>query len=439
MKQRLFWKILLGFWLTFAAITLAVWIGAEAYGGGPTPAERAQWPGAVQLASAVVALRSGGPAAVQRQEAGWPPALRGRLTLTRIDASTPPPPMETGVITATSAGPDGAFYRLSYRPPSRTPPSRPPRGLQVIVLSLWGAGGFMFSALLAWYLTHPINRLRGGLDRLAHGELAVRLKPAMGRRRDEIADLAGDFDTMAERLQQLVGARDRLLHDVSHELRSPLARLNMAVGLARQTPSPTPERVEETLTRIEHETARLDVLVGELLTLARVESGDPRLDGYFEVEGMVRTVAADARFEAEASGVKVRTNVDGSAPSGPSHTVKGDAELMRRAIENIVRNALRFSARGQIVEIDVTPDEAARCFVVRIADEGPGVPPEGLSEMFEPFARLHAAQSGQGYGLGLAIARRTVQAHGGTITAHNRSERGLEVEVRLPFGPPVQG
>ncbi len=299
------------------------------------------------------------------------------------------------------------------------------------MLAVWGTGGLLFSALLAWYLTHPISRLRTGFDRLAHGDLAVRLKPEMGRRRDEIADLAGDFDTMAERLQQLVRARDQLMHDVSHELRSPLARLNMAIGLARQTP----QRMEETLTRIEHETGRLDVLVGELLTLARVESGDPQLDGYFEIEGLVRTVVDDARFEADASGVQVRTNVEDASGERPRPTVKGNSELLRRAIENIVRNALRFSKRGQTVDVDVDADQAARSYILRIRDEGPGVPPESLQVMFDPFIRVHEVGFGKGYGLGLAIARRTILAHSGSILAENRPEGGLAVTVRLPFGP----
>ncbi|HEY5410833.1 MAG TPA: ATP-binding protein [Caulobacteraceae bacterium] len=437
MRGRLFWKILLGFWLTYAAVTLTVWIGALAYSGGPSPAERAQWPGAFQLASAMVALRSEGPDAVKRLTARWTAALRRQLVLTRLDA--PPPAARPGAIVIVSKGRDGVVYRLTYTPASTIPAMRARLAmvgpLPFTILALWILAGLLFSALLAWYLTQPINRLRGGFDRLAHGDLTVRLKPAIGRRRDEIADLAGDFDTMAGRLQQLVAARDRLLHDVSHELRSPLARLNMAIGLARQAPNPTPERVEETLTRIEYETARLDVLVGELLTLSRVESGGSRLDGYFEVEGLVRTVVADARYEAETSGVEVRTNVDAVAVDQPGPTVKGDAELMRRAVENIVRNALRFSGRGQRVEVDVDADEALQSFVLRVADEGPGVPPEGLESMFEPFVRVHGAASGKGYGLGLAIARRTVLAHGGEIEARNRPEGGLEVTVMLPFGP----
>ena len=439
MKRRLFWKILLGFWITFVAVTQLVWIGAALYRGAPSARERAQWPGAIQMASATVALRSGGATAVDRLKASWPASARSALTLTPLQAPARAAALvdggahQSGAIAVISRGPDGVLYRLMYRPPARPLHRSFLAGLVIPlgVLAVWGTGGLLFSALLAWYLTHPISRLRTGFDRLAHGDLAVRLKPEMGRRRDEIADLAGDFDTMAERLQQLVRARDQLMHDVSHELRSPLARLNMAIGLARQTP----QRMEETLTRIEHETGRLDVLVGELLTLARVESGDPQLDGYFEIEGLVRTVVDDARFEADASGVQVRTNVEDASGERPRPTVKGNPELLRRAIENIVRNALRFSKRGQTVDVDVDADQAARSYILRIRDEGPGVPPESLQVMFDPFIRVHEVGFGKGYGLGLAIARRTILAHSGSILAENRPEGGLAVTVRLPFGP----
>ena len=442
MRRRLFWKILLGFFLTFVIVTQAVWIGAGLYRGAPSAQERAQWPGAMQLASATVALRAGGPAAVERLKASWPPDARRKLSVTALVPAAQTAPVSqfdkvgrAGGIAVASQGPDGSMYRLDYRPSSTLArsPSFAWLGIPFGIFGLWVTGGLVFSALLAWYLTHPIDRLRIGFDRLARGDLAIRLKPEMGRRRDEIADLAGDFDSMAERLQQLVRSRDQLMHDVSHELRSPLARLNMAIGLARQSP----QRMDETLARIENETGRLDVLVGELLTLARVESGDPQLDGYFEVEGLVRTVVADARFEAKASGVIVRTNLDDDQGDEPRPTVKGDSELMRRAVENIVRNALRFSKRGETVEVEVEADAAARCFILRIRDEGPGVPHESLSVMFEPFVRVHGSNSGQGYGLGLAIARRTILAHGGSILAENRPERGLAVTIRLPFGPPM--
>ena len=189
-------------------------------------------------------------------------------------------------------------------------------------------GGLLFAAVLAWYLTKPIRRLRDGFTELAQGRLGVRLKEHMGRRRDELADLARDFDSMAERLQRLITSREHMLHVVSHELRSPLARLHMAVGLAQQDP----RRLSTTLERIELEAKRLDEMVGEVLTLARAESGSQQLDDYFDLASLALTVTNDARFEAQPSGVKVETNL-GKAPPQEHPTVKGNAELLRRALE----------------------------------------------------------------------------------------------------------
>jgi two-component system OmpR family sensor kinase len=291
-------------------------------------------------------------------------------------------------------------------------------------------GGLVFSATLAWYLTKPIQRLRDGFAQLAQGRLGVRLRDQMGRRRDELADLARDFDIMAERLQQLIASREHLLHVVSHELRSPLARLHLAVGLALQNP----QRLSATLDRIELEVKRLDEIVGEFLTLARAEAGPPQLHDYFDLSSLVLAVASDARFEAQSSGARVETNLEPDSQE-ERPTVKGNAELLRRALENVVRNALHHSSPGQMVQIEVTPDWAARYFVINISDEGPGMNPKALDTMFEPFVRGQGRVGGQGFGLGLAIARKVVLAHGGSIQAQNRPGQGLMVTIRLPFGP----
>jgi two-component system OmpR family sensor kinase len=165
-------------------------------------------------------------------------------------------------------------------------------------------GALFFSGVLAFYLTRPVQRIRKGFASLAGGDLATRLRPQIGRRRDEIADLAKDFDTMAERLQQLVLMRDQLLHDVSHELRSPLARLNQAIALVRQDPANT----DTSLRWIETEIRRLDELVGELLSLARAESGESSRDQYFDLPALIDTVVANANFEARAQSVTVKFN-----------------------------------------------------------------------------------------------------------------------------------
>ena len=283
-----------------------------------------------------------------------------------------------------------------------------------------------FSALLAWYLAKPIRNLRGAFASAASGDLDVRVAAAMGRRRDELADLGRDFDHMAGRLRDLMDAQRRLLHDVSHEIRSPLARLQAAIGLARQQP----ETREASLDRIEREAQRLDEMVGELLTLSRLEAGMG--DGQKEIIGLaelVGMVVEDARFEAQAQGRKVEFTATGAGG------VRCQAELLHRAIENVVRNAMKFSPQGGVVEVKAGPVAGDRA-AVTVADRGPGVPESDLEAIFIPFYRAESGQRAGGYGLGLAIAKRAVEAHGGSIRAANRMGGGLEVTMTLPISEP---
>jgi len=430
-RRRLFWKILFGFWLTFVLIVEGLWLLLTLYGSPPPPDPRALAEAAapLQVAAAASALERGGRPAYDALLEAWPSVERRRLFLAVGNEGGAP---AGWTVLAQQAGPvaEAPEWRVVYALDPAVPRRRRPGPLSIPweVLVFGGAGGLLFSAALAWYLTRPIERLRRGFERLAAGALDVRLGPAIGRRRDEIADLAHDFDRMATRLQQLVAARDQLLHDVSHELRSPLARLQMALGLARQAP----QKVAGSLDRIEAETGRLSALVGELLTLSRLESGVPLREGYFDLQALVASVVADARFEAEASGVAIACDMQAVPAQAP--TVRGDAEIIRRAIENLVRNALRYSKRDQGVEVAVRADPVAGCYEILVADSGPGVPPDRLGQIFEPFVRAGDA-GGPGFGLGLAIARRSVLAHGGSIEAHNRPSGGLLVAIRLPFGP----
>ena len=299
-------------------------------------------------------------------------------------------------------------------------PSPPPPWLPIL------AGLFAslaFSALLAWYLAKPIRELRGAFASAAAGDLDVRVAPAMGGRRDELADLGRDFDHMAGRLRDLMDAQRRLLHDVSHEIRSPLARLQAAIGLARQQP----ESREASLDRIEREAQRLDEMVGELLTLSRLEAGMG--DGQKEIIGLtelVGMVVEDARFEAQAQGRKVEFAATAVA------ALCCQAELLHRAIENVVRNAVKFSPPGGVVAIKAGPVAGDRA-AITVSDRGPGVPESDLEAIFIPFYRAESGLRAGGYGLGLAIAKRAVEAHGGSIRAANRVGGGLEVTLTLPI------
>jgi signal transduction histidine kinase len=308
-------------------------------------------------------------------------------------------------------------------PPHGAPPPRP--FLPPLMPLLAGSVvSLIFAALLAWYFARPIRGLRTAFEALAGGALETRIGRSMGRRRDELADLGADFDCMADRLQGLMDGQRRLLHDVSHELRSPLARLQAAAGLMRQQP----ERAVELLERIERDTGRMDRLVGELLTLARLDAGvgDDRMES-LDLDELLAGIAEDVGVEAEAQGVDVRL-----AP-GDAARVRGDADLLRRALENVLRNAVKHSPRGAAVEVCGRVDAEVCC--VAISDRGPGVAESELVSIFEPFYRgAGAARQGEGYGLGLAIAKSVMQRHRGTVAACNRSGGGLVVSLCLPRG-----
>jgi two-component system, OmpR family, sensor histidine kinase CpxA len=305
-----------------------------------------------------------------------------------------------------------------------------PRGMPFPALVILVISSGIVCYFLAWYLTKPIVRLRAATQQLAAGNLTARSGAPTTRRRDEVAGLMRDFDAMAERLESLVKAQSRLLNDISHELRSPLARLNVALGLARQRSST--ESVDM-LDRIELEASRLNELIGRILTLARLEDGEQQVPRTpVPLNELVLNVAEDAEFEAQARHCHVLTMI----PEG-DWGVRGDASLLHSAIENVVRNAIRYTHEGTSVEIQLERAAGANGAeaVLRVSDSGPGVPEDSLEKMFEPFYRLDDARGRLtgGVGLGLAIAERAVRFHRGKVAASNRAGGGLVVEIRLPL------
>jgi len=255
-----------------------------------------------------------------------------------------------------------------------------------------------------------------------------------------------DFDRMAERIEGLVDSQSRLLKDVSHELRSPLARLSVALGLARQRaasevdPEVAPE-LESSLNRIELEADRLNQLIQRLLTISRLESGtDGIRKTRLSLRELVEQVAHDAEYETPGRGCRVTspvaTAVNPPSDAADEFLVEADPDLLRSAVENVVRNATRYTAEGTTVEVRLERQLSATGeeVVVRVLDSGPGVPEEALQKIFEPFYRLDDARNRQtgGAGLGLSIADRAIRLHGGQLRASNRKEGGLEVEIRIP-------
>lgn len=282
----------------------------------------------------------------------------------------------------------------------------------------------LFAFLLAWYFSRPIRALRLAFEAASNGDLAPRFQ-ASGRG-DELSDLGRDFDRMTGRLRSLMDSQTRLLHDVSHELRSPLARLQAAIGLAHQQP----DKLDASLARIEREGVRMDKLIGELLTLSRMEAGAGKaLYSDFFLADLLHDIVEDACYEAEARGITL--DVSGDADMGEV-MVSGQPELLARAVENVLRNAVKHSPGHGAVQVELALLPEAKQVRITVLDRGPGVPAADLAHIFQPFFRSsNTENSTDGHGLGLAIARHVIEAHGGTISARNRSSGGFCVEMVL--------
>ncbi|MGD9561305.1 MAG: ATP-binding protein [Pyrinomonadaceae bacterium] len=287
-------------------------------------------------------------------------------------------------------------------------------------------GLLLTAILLCWvlarYLSSPIGKLRQATQKLADGDLSTRVAGQVGRRRDELSALANDFDMMAERIESLVTSQQRLSRDVSHELRSPLARMNVALEIAKQKVN---SETAPMLARIEAESERLNDMISRLLTLSKLESGSQDFDRReLNLRSLVEQVAADADFEANANGKAVKLNVTADCRVMASET------LIRSAVENVLRNAVRYTREGTDVEVSLVNGGGRAKLTV--ADHGGGVPDAEMENLFRPFYRVGEARDrgSGGTGLGLAIAEQAIKLHKGTIGARNTAD-GLAVEIQL--------
>jgi two-component system sensor histidine kinase CpxA len=287
--------------------------------------------------------------------------------------------------------------------------------------------GGAFCFWLARHIANPIVQLSEAASQIADGWLETRSDQSTRLRRDEIGRLGVSFDRMAERIESLVHGQQRLFGDVSHELRSPLARLSVAEGLLRQC---SPEERVEYLDRISLEVEHLDQLIGQLLTLARIDSeADSRRKERVELNSLIQEVAVDGNFEAQARGCAVRVDSEDLCAT------MGAREQLRRAIENVVRNAIRYTQPSTDVEITIRRQSspAPSSAVIQVRDHGPGVSKEHLEKIFLPFYRAPAihGELTSGAGLGLAITERIVRMYGGSVTATNALDGGLIVDLQL--------
>jgi two-component system OmpR family sensor kinase len=320
--------------------------------------------------------------------------------------------------------PDGSTYTVVMTP--RRPSIFGALSLPAISFTILGIA-LVVSALTSWWLaehlTAPIRRIQAGARALASENLDVRVSAGLEGRKDELAVLARDFDAMADQLRANRSATTQLLRDISHELRSPLARMRVALGLARQPPADSARQLD----RLEREIERLDAMISQVLKLARLHGTDALLERErFELDDVIEEVVRDANFEGAVKNCKI------SLRGASNNAVLGSRELLRSAIENVLRNAVRYSPNDMQVEMQVARARSGLEIVIR--DHGPGVPAADLERIFEPFYRVAESRDRDsgGEGIGLAITSQVMKAHGGSARAVNAHGGGLEVRLSLP-------
>jgi two-component system, OmpR family, sensor histidine kinase CpxA len=286
--------------------------------------------------------------------------------------------------------------------------------------------------LLSLYLTRPITRLRKTAQRLAGGDLSARATTPGFLRRDELGDLARDFDIMAGQIQSLMTAQRRFVADVSHELGAPLTRMHLALALLRRQLA---DKDSVELARIERETDKLSNLVQQLLLLAGLEAGSPPAETFapVSIRAFCESIIEDAGFEAAHANCRI-------TGSRQDVTLLVYPQLLRRAIDNVLRNAIRYAPAGSEIQLNCRATDDAQQVILEVLDCGPGVPESMLSDIFRPFFRTAPGRESKsgGTGLGLAIASEAVRLHDGTIAACNRKEGGLQVTITLPLRAPTR-
>lgn len=449
--RSLYWKIFLTFWLaTILIIITTAWVTSEI-------AQKSSIPAREQ-----VFMDSYANAAVATFESGKEKALKKWLAQTGISkhmklfllcstgaiiGNEKPPPevlkitdhlvkeqLDDGLIKFGSTiivsheilSTSGKAYRLvavSEKPLAHFV-EIPWAGLTIrLTIAIFISGIICY--LLSLYLTQPLRTLRFAAKSIATGKLSTRVGHFMGHGHDEIAELSEEFNSMAEKLEAMISSKERLLQDISHELRSPLARLQVAIELGRKK---VEHRAEAEFSRMEEECLRLNTLIGEILQFARLDKSTDELDkGKTNITGLIKRIVDDANYELSSNKPLIKLI---SAEEALEMDV--DARLIHRAIENIIRNALRYSPTEESITVSIRVHDKLQ---IDICDRGPGVPEGELENIFNPFYRVDTSREKKtgGYGLGLSIAQKAVQLHKGQIFAKNQHEGGLCVTISLPI------
>ena len=449
MSRRLFWKIFLPFWVAQALLLGALYLRVHNRINSEHPwwiqPERKQMP--VLAALAVQQYEQQGPAALrqlldsvslERRASFWLVDVSGQelsghaLSERTYEAGLAAEKnaglyhsYEVNVLAAQAMSPTGQYLLIGEFTP---PPLRERVPGDILwTLKLGSIPMALICLLIAHYLTKPIERMRDATHQLARGNLDIRAGENLGNRQDEIADLVRDFDTMAGELRKQIQSERNLMSGVSHELRSPIARIRLALTLAR---SADERERAEMLDRIEQDTVQIDSMLERILTVARLESGQqkPKFE-QLSLNRVIDDVLDDAKFEAAATGASITYESSGEI------TVSGDAGWLHSAIENVVRNAMFYSGKNGKIDVQLRLNNVFA--VISVRDNGPGVPESALPLLFKPFYRVDNSRgtSTGGMGLGLAIVWNTIAAHGGTVSAQNVSPHGLQIDITLPVAP----
>ena len=449
--RRLFWRIFALFWAATVVLILAIaWITSNNFENEKLPGldvTRMDFVLNDELRSASRALRDGGVDGL-RARISEMQSLRGvvlyaidahgidvlgrEVPETVLDAAAHPISDSEGqhanrmrlrqlkaadgstLLTAVAQFRGSPLVRMLYRRPNTF-------WMHVAVAMVISA---LFSMLLAAYITAPLARIRASAHRVARGDLSARVGELPFGRSAEILALANEFDQMAARLKDLVEGQQRLIRDVSHEMRSPLSRLRVALELAR---SQVTGDAQTQMARIERESERLEEMIAQAIQLSRMETTTPAQVQDVALDELLADVVADAAFEAQVR--KCTLHIAQSAPL----RVHAEHDLVASAIENVVRNAVYYTACGTTISLRL--DRVDGQVRLRVRDCGPGVPAADCARIFEPYFRTDAARQRKsgGSGLGLAIAKRAIERQGGRIHASNAEGGGLEVEILLPM------
>ncbi|WP_419418492.1 two-component system sensor histidine kinase CpxA [Legionella sp. D16C41] len=450
--RSLYWKIFLSFWLaTILIIITTAWVTSEIAQKSSIPAREQVFMDSYANA-AVATFESGQHAALRKWLAQTGESKKMTLYLLcstgEIIGNSPPPiqiksvaadlvneELDEGllkfgnlIVSHEILSTSGKAYRLAAV--SEKPLSHfviiPWAGLTIrLTIAIFISG--LICYLLSVYLTQPLRSLGLAAKSIATGKLSTRVGQFKGHYRDEIAQLSSEFDRMAEQLEGLVNSKERLLQDISHELRSPLARLQIAIELGRKKASPIAD-IE--FCRMDMECLRLNNLISEILQFARLDRSAEELNiTKVNILDLVNHIIEDANFECGEDSAKIELIAT------ENYQLLIDERLIHRAIENIVRNAMRYSPNDKKVYISLSTNPEKTNLFIDIEDQGPGVPDEQLKTIFSPFYRVDTSREKKtgGYGLGLAIAEKAIHLHYGSITASNRNEGGLSVRITLPI------